>query len=105
MIIGSFQSLRNEVDPEGARRHGVDVVRRISGGGAMFVEPGNTITYSLSVPEALVLVAPVASAVELPTVALPTVVPVVSPRAPTAASSTSRRPKGLAESDRTAHSS
>ncbi|MET8788619.1 biotin/lipoate A/B protein ligase family protein [Streptomyces pseudogriseolus] len=54
VIIGSFQSLRNEVDTEGARRHGVDVVRRISGGGAMFVEPGNTITYSLSVPEALV---------------------------------------------------
>ena len=54
VIIGSFQSLRNEVDPEGARRHGVDEVRRISGGGAMFVEPGNTITYSLSVPEALV---------------------------------------------------
>ncbi|GGS94843.1 MULTISPECIES: lipoate--protein ligase family protein [Streptomyces] len=54
VIIGSFQSLRNEVDPEGAARHGVEVVRRISGGGAMFVEPGNTITYSLSVPEALV---------------------------------------------------
>ncbi|MFD7701380.1 biotin/lipoate A/B protein ligase family protein [Streptomyces caelestis] len=54
VIIGSFQSLRNEVDAEGARRHGVEVVRRISGGGAMFVEPGNTITYSLSVPEALV---------------------------------------------------
>lgn len=54
VIIGSFQSLRNEVDPEGAQRHGIDVVRRISGGGAMFVEPGNTITYSLSVPEALV---------------------------------------------------
>ncbi|MFD6296898.1 biotin/lipoate A/B protein ligase family protein [Streptomyces sp. NPDC060235] len=54
VIIGSFQSLRNEVDPEGAQRHGIEVVRRISGGGAMFVEPGNTITYSLSVPEALV---------------------------------------------------
>ncbi|MGP4007736.1 lipoate--protein ligase family protein [Streptomyces sp. 4N124] len=54
VIIGSFQSLRNEVDLEAAARHGVDVVRRISGGGAMFVEPGNTITYSLSVPEALV---------------------------------------------------
>ena len=37
-----------------AARHGIEVVRRISGGGAMFVEPGNTITYSLSVPEALV---------------------------------------------------
>jgi lipoate-protein ligase A len=54
VIIGSFQSLRNEVDPEGARRHGVTVVRRISGGGAMFVEPGNTITYSLYVPDSLV---------------------------------------------------
>jgi lipoate-protein ligase A len=54
VIIGSFQSLRNEVDAEGAERHGVEVVRRISGGGAMFVEPGNTITYSLSVPQALV---------------------------------------------------
>jgi lipoate-protein ligase A len=54
VIIGSFQSLRNEVDPAGAERHGVTVVRRISGGGAMFVEPGNTITYSLSVPDSLV---------------------------------------------------
>ena len=54
VIIGSFQSLRNEVDPEGAARHGVTVVRRISGGGAMFVERDNTITYSLSVPASLV---------------------------------------------------
>ncbi|GAB2842576.1 biotin/lipoate A/B protein ligase family protein [Actinocorallia aurea] len=54
VIIGSFQSLRNEVDPDGAARHGITVVRRISGGGAMFVEPGNTITYSLSVPAPLV---------------------------------------------------
>ncbi|MFJ3698793.1 biotin/lipoate A/B protein ligase family protein [Streptomyces sp. NPDC090052] len=54
VIIGSFQSLRNEVDPEAAERHGVTVVRRISGGGAMFVEPRSTITYSLSVPESLV---------------------------------------------------
>jgi lipoate-protein ligase A len=54
VVIGSFQSLRNEVDPEGAERHGIEVVRRISGGGAMFMEPGNTITYSLSVPAALV---------------------------------------------------
>lgn len=54
VVIGRFQSLRNEVDPEGARRHGVEVVRRISGGGAMFNEPGNTITYSVYAPEALV---------------------------------------------------
>ncbi|EFG10116.1 Putative lipoate-protein ligase [Streptomyces clavuligerus] len=54
VVIGSFQSLRNEVDAEAAGRHGIQVVRRISGGGAMFIEPGNTITYSLSVPESLV---------------------------------------------------
>ncbi|QFG21026.1 biotin/lipoate A/B protein ligase family protein [Actinomadura sp. WMMB 499] len=54
VIIGSFQSLRNEVDAAEAERAGVEVVRRISGGGAMFVEPGNTITYSLYAPETLV---------------------------------------------------
>ncbi len=54
VVIGSFQSLRNEVDPEGAEKHGITVVRRISGGGAMFIEPGNTITYSLTVPSSLV---------------------------------------------------
>lgn len=54
VIIGSYQSLSNEVDLDGAARHGIEVVRRISGGGAMFVEPGNTITYSLYVPDTLV---------------------------------------------------
>jgi lipoate-protein ligase A len=54
VIIGSFQSLANEVDLAGAAKNDVTVVRRISGGGAMFVEPGNTITYSLYVPESLV---------------------------------------------------
>ena len=54
VVIGSFQSLKNEVDPEGAEKHGITVVRRISGGGAMFIEPGNTITYSLTVPGSLV---------------------------------------------------
>ncbi len=54
VVIGSFQSVRNEVDPEGAARHGVQVVRRVSGGGAMFMEAGNCITYSLYVPQTLV---------------------------------------------------
>ncbi|MDR2566188.1 MAG: lipoate--protein ligase family protein [Bifidobacteriaceae bacterium] len=54
VIIGSYQSWSNEVDEAGAARHDVTVVRRVSGGGAMFVEPGNTITYSLVVPESLV---------------------------------------------------
>lgn len=54
VVIGSFQSLRNEVDTDAAVAYGVTVVRRISGGGAMFIEPGNTITYSLYVPTSLV---------------------------------------------------
>ena len=54
VVIGRFQSLRNEVDAEAARRHGIDVVRRISGGGAMFIEPGNTITYSIFAPLSMV---------------------------------------------------
>lgn len=54
IIIGSFQSLSNEVDLEQAEIEDVTVVRRISGGGAMFVEPGNAVTYSLYVPASLV---------------------------------------------------
>ena len=54
VVIGSFQSVRNGVDPDGASRYGFDVVRRISGGGAMMMEKGNVVTYSLYVPAELV---------------------------------------------------
>jgi lipoate---protein ligase len=54
VVIGSFQSLKNEVDPAGAAKYGVEVVRRISGGGAMFMESGAIISYSLYVPTDLV---------------------------------------------------
>jgi lipoate-protein ligase A len=54
VVIGRFQSLRNEVDAEAAHRHQIEVVRRISGGGAMFIEPGNTITYSIYAPLSLI---------------------------------------------------
>lgn len=54
VVIGSFQSVRNELHPEGVARHGISVVRRISGGGAMFMEAGNCITYSLYLPQTLV---------------------------------------------------
>ncbi|MCI4659059.1 lipoate--protein ligase family protein [Cryobacterium algoricola] len=54
VVIGSFQSLRNEVDAEQAEAHGFTVVRRISGGGAMFMEAGSVITYSIYAPTALV---------------------------------------------------
>jgi lipoate-protein ligase A len=54
VIIGSFQSVKNEVDLENCEAFGVDVVRRISGGGAMFVEPASAITYSVYAPGELV---------------------------------------------------
>ncbi|MGO3885431.1 MAG: lipoate--protein ligase family protein [Mycetocola sp.] len=54
VVIGSFQSVKNEVDREQAAAHGFDVVRRISGGGAMLMEKGSVITYSLYVPAELV---------------------------------------------------
>lgn len=54
VVIGSFQSVKNEVDMTAAKDVGTQVVRRVTGGGAMFMEPGNCITYSLAVPASLV---------------------------------------------------
>lgn len=54
VVIGCFQSVRNEVDMDAAKAANINVVRRITGGGAMFMEPGNCITYSLTVPSSLV---------------------------------------------------
>ena len=54
VVIGSFQSLTNEVDVSNAEKYGLEVVRRISGGGAMFMELGTAITYSLYAPMDLV---------------------------------------------------
>ena len=54
VVLGRFQSVRNEVNEEVAREEGVQLVRRISGGGAMFIEPEGAITYSIYAPEAIV---------------------------------------------------
>jgi lipoate---protein ligase len=54
VVLGRFQSVRNEVDMDAAREMDLNVVRRMSGGGAMFVQPDRTITYSLYMPEQLV---------------------------------------------------
>ena len=54
VVIGSFQSVKNEVDLENAAKYGFDIVRRISGGGAMFMEAGSVITYSIYAPTDLV---------------------------------------------------
>jgi lipoate-protein ligase A len=54
VVIGSFQSVKNEVDPENAEKYGFRVVRRISGGGAMFMDAGSVVTYSIYAPIDLV---------------------------------------------------
>jgi lipoate-protein ligase A len=54
IVLGRFQSVKNEVQVENAARLGVHIVRRITGGGAMFTEPGFHITYSLYVPPSFV---------------------------------------------------
>ena len=54
VVIGSFQCVKNEVDLDNAHAYGFEVVRRISGGGAMFIEPQSAITYSLYAPVELV---------------------------------------------------
>jgi lipoate---protein ligase len=53
VVLGRFQSVRNEVDEEAADRNGIEIVRRISGGGAMFIEPEGAITWSLYAPESM----------------------------------------------------
>ncbi|MCH4249738.1 MAG: lipoate--protein ligase family protein [Microbacteriaceae bacterium] len=54
VVIGSFQSVRNEVDQENAKKYGIEVVRRITGGGAMFMEKDAIVTYSIHAPAELV---------------------------------------------------
>jgi lipoate-protein ligase A len=54
VVIGSFQSVKNEIDLENAAKYGFQVVRRVSGGGAMFMEAGSVITYSIYAPTDLV---------------------------------------------------
>lgn len=52
IVLGSHQSIANEVDLTAASRLGFRVLRRLSGGGAMIVEPGATITWSVCAPAA-----------------------------------------------------
>jgi lipoate-protein ligase A len=54
LVIGSHQSVLNEVDGPAADELGFVVTRRMSGGGTMLCEPARTITYSLYLPESLV---------------------------------------------------
>lgn len=54
VIIGRFQSVKNEVNEQTAADMGITISRRMTGGGAMLVEPEGTITYTIAAPEAMV---------------------------------------------------
>ena len=54
VVLGRFQSSRNEVDRAAPDRLGIELGRRISGGGAMFIEPAGAITYSIYAPDEMV---------------------------------------------------
>jgi lipoate-protein ligase A len=54
LVIGSHQSVLNEVDMIAAQQLHFTVTRRMSGGGTMLCEPGHTITYSMYLPGAAV---------------------------------------------------
>ena len=45
VVIGRCQSVANEVDLLVAHDLGMQIVRRMTGGGAMFVQPHGAITY------------------------------------------------------------
>jgi lipoate-protein ligase A len=49
--IGYFQGIEQEVDLTACEAHDVDVIRRLTGGGAVYHDFEGEITYSLSIPD------------------------------------------------------
>lgn len=48
--LGRFQAFADEVQVEYIEDKGIPVIRRVTGGGAMYVEPGSVVTYSMYLP-------------------------------------------------------
>lgn len=51
VIIGFFQSVEEEVNQEECRRRGIDIVRRISGGGAVLNSSEGVFTYTIVISD------------------------------------------------------
>jgi lipoate-protein ligase A len=54
--IGTFQGMRDEVDTDFCKARNIDVIRRITGGGAVFHDFNGEITYSIILPNSHYLV-------------------------------------------------
>ena len=52
VIIGYFQKLHDEIDADACSRHGIDIIRRITGGGAMY-QDNESMTFSFIAPEGI----------------------------------------------------
>jgi lipoate-protein ligase A len=48
--IGTFQSMLDEVDTKFCEKNGIDTIRRITGGGAVFHDYDGEVTYSIIMP-------------------------------------------------------
>src|SRR3989337_1298006 len=49
--VGRFQDISNEVHADNCRQHGVNIVRRLTGGGTGYHDSQGEITYSLIAKE------------------------------------------------------
>ena len=49
--IGTFQGMKEEVDLDYCKKNGIDYIRRITGGGAVYHDYEGEITYSIILPK------------------------------------------------------